>query len=190
MPIYRIAKLNIQIDPLYSQTEKRLAPFLSQTADYDFDASASAEEVKSYIEEKEPCPPYLAEGAIILTKICKTVLSDYSGMFFHSSSLMLDGEAYLFTALSGTGKSGTNIDVPIKAVYVLQRGEKNTAERVSTARVFKQLLEATLVPNTAENMQKLLELFDGLFSSVPLFLLSCNTDEEAAQVAYNAANKE
>ena len=105
MPIYRIAKLNIQIDPLYSQTEKRLAPFLSQTADYDFDASASAEEVKSYIEEKEPCPPYLAEGAIILTKICKTVLSDYSGMFFHSSSLMLDGEAYLFTALSGTGKS-------------------------------------------------------------------------------------
>ena len=147
---------------------------------------------------------------------------------------MLDGEAYLFTALSGTGKSthtalwrkrfgdrvtminddkpiirnidgkfwvcstpwmgkseiGTNIDVPIKAVYVLQRGEKNTAERVSTARVFKQLLEATLVPDTAENMQKLLELFDGLFSSVPLFLLSCNTDEEAAQVAYNAANKE
>ena len=40
------------------------------------------------------------------------------------------------------------------------------------------------------NMKKLLELFDGLFSSVPLFLLSCNTDEEAAQVAYNAANKE
>ena len=184
MPIYRIAKLNIQIDPLYSQTEKRLAPFLSQTADYDFDASASAEEVKSYIEEKEPCPPYLAEGAIILTKICKTVLSDYSGMFFHSSSLMLDGEAVGWIIQQEGNALRGNLN------GWEQRGEKNTAERVSTARVFKQLLEATLVPNTAENMQKLLELFDGLFSSVPLFLLSCNTDEEAAQVAYNAANKE
>ena len=103
----------------------------------------------------------------------------------------IDGKFWVCsTPWMGKSEIGTNIDVPIKAVYVLQRGEKNTAERVSTARVFKQLLEATLVPNTAENMQKLLELFDGLFSSVPLFLLSCNTDEEAAQVAYNAANKE
>lgn len=235
MPVYKIAKLNVKTEPLYPQTAKRLEPFLTDSAEFDFDASAKVNEVEDYLDNQEqPCPAFLAEGAIILTNICRTVLSSYDGFFFHSSSLMMDGEAYLFTALSGTGKSthtalwrkhfggrvvminddkpvirridgrfyvcstpwmgkseiGTNIDVPIKAVYVLTRAKENKAERIRTAAVFKQLLEATLLPGSPEDMSKLLELFDGLFSQVPLFLLSCNTDEEAAQVAYDAANKE
>jgi hypothetical protein len=90
----------------------------------------------------------------------------------------------------GKSEIGTNIDVPIKAIYVLKRGAENSAERVSVAGVFPQLLEATLLPKDADNMQKLLCLFDGLFSQVPLFLLRCNQDEEAAVVAFNAANPE
>ncbi|HCA04374.1 MAG TPA: hypothetical protein DEO32_00600 [Ruminococcaceae bacterium] len=235
MPVYRIAQLNININPLYPQTAKRLEPFLSGSAKADFDASANYAEIAEYVSKQEPpCAEYLAEGAIILTKICKTVLSRFDGCFFHSSSLMMDGKAYVFTALSGTGKSthtalwrkkfggrvtminddkplirkidgkylvcstpwmgkseiGTNIDVPVKAIYVLERGTTNKAERVSVSRVFRQLLEATLLPENTEDMKKLLGLFDGLFSSVPLFLLSCNTDVQAAQVAYDAANKE
>ncbi|MED9970314.1 MAG: hypothetical protein UFA98_09945 [Ruminococcus sp.] len=235
MPVYQIAKLNIKINPLYPETLKRLEPFLSRAKDFDFDATATEKEITDYIRENNySFPPHLVEGSVILTKICRTVLSCYDGFFFHSSSLMLDGEAYVFTAASGTGKSthtslwrrhfgdrvvminddkpvircidgrfwicstpwmgkseiGTNIDVPIRAVYVLQRGEKNSAVRVSTAKVFRQLLEATLVPGEAKNMSRLLELYDGLFSQVPLFLLSCNTEEEAAVTAYNAANKE
>ncbi len=235
MPVYQIAKLNIKINPLYRETEKRLEPFLSKPEEFDFDATATETEIADYIEQNNyQFPAHLVEGSVILTKICRTVLTDYDGFFFHSSSLMLDGEAYLFTALSGTGKSthtalwrrhfgdrvvminddkpiirridgrfwvcstpwmgkseiGTNIDVPVRAVYVLRRSETNSAVRVSTAKVFKQLLEATLVPGEPENMSKLLELFDGLFTQVPLFLLSCNTDEDAAVTAYNAANKE
>ena len=60
---------------------------------------------------------------------------------------------------------------PIKAVYVLQRGEENRAERISPGAVLKQLLEATLIPKTRENMSKLLELFNDLFTQTPLFLL-------------------
>jgi hypothetical protein len=235
MPVYRIAQLNIRIQPLYPQTAQRLEPYKTDASHQDFDASVTREAVERYLADSSVSgAPHLAEGALILTAICQTVLKDYNGCFFHSSSLMMDGEAYLFTALSGTGKSthtalwrrrfgdkvtminddkpivryidgkywvcstpwmgkseiGNNINAPIKAIYVLQRGKENRAERVSVAQVFPQLLEATLLPRDPGDMQKLLTLFDGLFSRVPLFLLHCNQDEEAAAVAYNAANKE
>ena len=106
MPVYRIAELNIRIDPVTPQTERRIAPYLCNAQDFDFDASVTREEIERYIENsKTPCLPYLAEDALVLTKISRTVLSSYDGCFFHSSCLEMDGEGYLFTALSGTGKS-------------------------------------------------------------------------------------
>ena len=106
MPIYQIAKLNIRIEPVTPQTERRLLPYLCESESYDFDASVTRQEIDAYIESSAtPCLPYLAEDALVLTKISRTVLSDYDGCFFHSSCLEMDGEGYLFTALSGTGKS-------------------------------------------------------------------------------------
>ena len=106
MPIYQIAKLNIRIEPVTPQTERRLLPYLCDSEGYDFDASVMRQEIDAYIEgSATPCLPYLAEDALVLTKISRTVLSDYDGCFFHSSCLEMDGEGYLFTALSGTGKS-------------------------------------------------------------------------------------
>lgn len=235
MPVYKIAELNILINPVYDHTRRQLEPFISGSDEYDFEASAAAEEIESAFKNNpEPVPIGLCEGSVILTKICRRLLESYDGFFFHSSSLCLDGEGYLFTALSGTGKSthtsfwrelfgdkvtminddkpvirkidgrfyvcstpwmgksniGTNTLAPIKAVYVLCRGGENRAEEVSPAKVFRELLEATLLPDKKENTAKLLELFDGLFSSVKLIKLYCRPDIEAARVAYEAANKE
>ncbi len=232
MPVYRIAELNIRLAPEYDETINRLAPYLSDSKDVDFtierDAQGFAEfEAKSNFPDR----PDMNEGPYLYTLICKRILSDYNGFFFHSSALELDGDGYLFTALSGTGKSthtrnwrrvfgdrvtminddkplvrkidgkffvcgtpwmgksdiGCNRVAPVKAVYVLQRGEDNRAERVSPGLVLKQLLEATLLPKNRSDMQKLLALFNDLFSEVPLILLTCNKDADAARVAYEAA---
>lgn len=233
MPIYKIADLNILIEPLYEQTMRRLNPYILSEGKIDFEISISKDKILKCLEENgEINEEYVAEGTLILNEICRAVLERYDGFFFHSSALMLDGEAYLFTAKSGTGKStharlwielfgdkavminddkpiirradgvfyvygtpwmgksniGRNIKVPIKAVYVLRRSETNGAVRVKTGDVFRQLLEATVVPKNKENMEKLLLLYDGLFSSVDLFLLNCNTDISAAETAYAAAN--
>lgn len=232
MPVYKIAELNILINPIYSYTERQLAPYLSDSAEYEFDASASMSEVEQNYDKSKNIPIHMYEGSIVYTKICKKMLESYDGFFFHSSSLSVDGEGYLFTALSGTGKSthtalwcelfgsravminddkplirkingkfyvcgtpwmgksniGANKAAPVKAIYVLKRGTENRAERISTAEVFKELLEATLVPNSRENMAKLLELYDGLFSAVKLFRLTCTPEIEAAKIAYEAAN--
>ncbi len=231
MPIYRIVDLNILIDPIYEQTAVRLEPYRYESDSFDFSIEVTEGEISDYIRQSEiPCTSFSAENVIILTKLCNKVLENFNGFFFHSSSLMLDGEAYVFTALSGTGKSthtalwrryfgdrvtminddkpiirkhegsfyiygtpwmgkseiGNNIKAPVKAVYILQRGQKNTAVRVKTSEVLRRLFEATLVPSKRPEMVMLLSLFDEFFSEVPVFLLTCNTDIEAAVVAYEA----
>lgn len=232
MPIYRIADLNISIEPIFEQTLRRLNPYMWESVSPDFTIEATMDEISDFIRQsKTPCTPFGAESVIILTKLCNKVLEKFSGFFFHSSSLMLDGKAYVFTALSGTGKSthtalwrkhfgnrvtminddkpiirkhegsfyiygtpwmgkseiGNNVKAPVKAVYVLQRGEKNSAVKVKTGEVFRQILEATVVPSDKTGMMTLLSLLDEFFSEVPVFLLTCNTDIEAAVVAYEAS---
>lgn len=231
MPIYNIADLNILINPSSKETKKRISPYIVNSDSFDFEVKVSQSDIADYISNsKENCNSFMAESTLILTQICNRILENYNGFFFHSSSLMLDNEGYLFTAVSGTGKSthtalwrklfkdkvvminddkpiirkkdgvfyvygtpwmgksdiGNNIKAPVKAVYILQRGEKNSAVRVKIGSVFKNILEATVVPTDRRDMEKLLALLDEFFSSVPLFLLTCNMDIEAAQVAYNA----
>lgn len=232
MPIYNIADLNILINPLSKEIKKRLLPYITDSDSFDFEVKVSQSEIEEYIaNSKEKCSSFAAESTLILKKICNRILENYNGFFFHSSSLMLDNKGYVFTAVSGTGKSthtelwrklfqekvvminddkpiirkkdgvfyvygtpwmgksdiGNNVKAPVKAVYILQRGEKNNAVRVKPGEVFKNILEATVVPTDRKNMEKLLTLLDEFFNSVLLFRLTCNTDIEAAQVAYNAS---
>ena len=231
MPIYQIADLNIRINPEYKSTKKRLKPYLTDTDFFDFEVSVSQEDIAQYIKNsKIHCTKDSAENILILTEICNKLLKSFDGIFFHSSSLMLKGEAYVFSALSGTGKSthtalwrkhfgnqvtminddkpvirridgrfyicgtpwmgksdiGNNVKAPIKAVYILRRSKENFVEKVSPGKYFKDILEATLIPTDRENMSKLLNFLDELFSEVPLFVLYCNMEEEAVSTSYNA----
>lgn len=233
MPIYRIADLNILIEPLYDSTLERLKPYITDRTDYDFKIKVTQNDLNDFCKNNScDYSPQTAENSFILTRLCEKTLKFYNGFFFHSSSLMLDGEAYVFSAPSGTGKSthtalwrkrfgervtminddkpiirkkgdkfyiygtpwmgkaniGSNLCAPVRAVYILQRGTENFARRVEPGKVFKQLLEATVIPTEKETMSTLLGLLDEFFSTTPLFLLTCNTDDEAAEAAYNAAN--
>lgn len=233
MSIYKIADLCIKIAPIYEYTKKRMYPYLVDSKEFDFEINITDSDISNFLDNtKTPCTAENAENILILTEICNTVLSKFNGFFFHSSSLMLNDEAYVFTALSGTGKSthtalwreyfgdkviminddkpiirkkndryyaygtpwmgkssiGNNISAPVKAVYVLRRGDENKAERVKPADVFKQIFEATLIPTDKELMSTLLGLLDEFFSSVQLFRLTCNMSVDAVKTAFNAAN--
>lgn len=234
MPVYRIADVYVKINPVFEKVEERLLPYLSDESKFDFEICISKDEiVKRSKSSDNPCSLHEAESLLILTKLCYKILEDYNGFFFHSSSLMLDGEGYVFTAPSGTGKSthtsiwrkhfgnritiinddkpiirkingsfriygtpwmgksdlGCNISSPVKAVYVLKRGDNNKAVRVKAGEVFKELLEATVVPSERELMIKLLCLYDEFFRQTPLFLITCNMNEDAAETAYRAAQE-
>lgn len=238
MAIYRIADLNVVINPKFEINRKRLEPYavLSEKSEglpkVDISISISDDEIIRRCKLDDNITEQGAEDVLILSKFCNAVLDSFDGFFFHSSCLELDGEAYIFSAVSGTGKSthtalwrkhfgsrvtminddkpiirkrdgkfyaygtpwmgkadiGTNTKAPVKAVYILQRAEENTAVRVLPSQVMKQLLEATVIDVERSRMEKLLELLDEFFKETPLFLLGCNMDESAVMTAYNAAN--
>lgn len=228
MPIYRIADLNIEINPKYEKTVRILADYITDEKTADFCVEAEQGEIDRLMAEGGM--DYLSESCIINTLVCREILNKYDGLFFHSSALMLDGGAYLFSAPSGTGKSthtalwrkhfgnrvqminddkpiirkkngvfyaygtpwmgksniGANISAPLKAVFLLERDSVNYAERVSAGRVFPKLLEATLISRKQESMSRILELYDEIFSAVPLYSLHCTISDEAVTAAYNA----
>lgn len=103
MPIYRIADLNIEINPKYEKTSKQLAAYITDEKTADFCVEAEQSEIDRLVADGGI--DYLSESCIINTLVCREILDNYDGLFFHSSALMFDGKAYIFSAPSGTGKS-------------------------------------------------------------------------------------
>lgn len=171
-------------------------------------------------------PDALLEATAVYRKLTENFVE--KGIFlFHGSAVAVDGEAYLFTAKSGTGKSthtrlwrelfgeravmvnddkpliepkedvafvhgtpwngkhnlGENITVPLKAICILERGEKNRIERIHPAEAFPVLWQQT---NRASGTEIALQLLEKTVATVPIYRLQCNMNPEAAQIAYDA----
>lgn len=104
--VYRIADVNIGIDPIFEFTKEYIKDYEAKDEQAQFTVSVSSEDLereKTLSPEKLDEPYY--EITAILRKICIEMLKNYNGLFFHCSCFDLDGEAYIFTAPSGTGKS-------------------------------------------------------------------------------------
>ena len=112
--IYRIAEKNIEITSIYSQVHSYCElykttgtpDFIIKTAQADIDFEREKSAWEHIIEGQNPVnysDSYLEELAVY-RKIALKML-DYDTFLFHGSVVAVDGEAYLFTAKSGTGKS-------------------------------------------------------------------------------------
>ncbi len=167
------------------------------------------------------------EGLEAYRRICLKAL-EYGAMFLHSACIAVDGEAYCFTADSGTGKTthirlwkrlfgdravivngdkplirkkgeryyvyGTpwcgkegwnkNIGAPIKALCLVERSETNHIEPMDGFNIIYTVIQQTIRPKKADDLDRVLEIMDGLLSEVPMYRLGCNMDMEAAIVAY------
>lgn len=188
------------------------------------DPSALEKERKIYPDAAED---YLQNICIYRT-ICKKIV-DFDAMLIHSAAIAVDGEGYLFTALSGTGKTthvnlwlkkfgdraviingdkpivrningtfhvfgtpwcgkegiNTNTNVPIKAICILERGEKNSIIKVEHKDAVTELLRQTSRPNSVSGLTALLDILDKVITEIPVYRLSCNMEPEAADISYN-----
>lgn len=71
----------------------------------EFCVEITADDI-AYEKKKAPdFPDGLLESLSLFRTLCNYVLSKADGIIFHCSAIMVDNEAYLFTAPSGTGKS-------------------------------------------------------------------------------------
>jgi len=88
-----------------------------------------------------------------------------------------------------SGSSGEQINrcAPLKALVILERGERNLAVRLNPIETLTGVLAHVLFPGwDPELTGKAMDLLDDLLTDVPVFRLRCRPDEEAVQVLYDA----
>ena len=101
MKYYKIAGLTVAMDS-FGKTVEQAKPYLAETVDEpDIIISSNPKKLKEKAPNlsDESCE-YLSTGNSFYRQ-----LLNYDGTVLHSSAVVVDGVAYLFTAPSGTGKS-------------------------------------------------------------------------------------
>lgn len=88
------------------------------------------------------------------------------------------------TPFSGKTDENQNIKVPVRAIVFIKRAEKNKVEKLPVPDSVKLLFEQTIRPNNKNSAEKMLSLVDSLLTSVPVFSLECNMEDDAAITSY------
>ena len=102
---YKIFDLILQCDFRYPTMLRRSEKFLCET-DKEPDIVIPYDVVK--IEGVRKSAPHFSDNDCEVMQTCLSFFSSiigYDGIMLHSSAVMVDGKAYLFSAPSGTGKS-------------------------------------------------------------------------------------
>ena len=99
---YKIAELIVEMD-VSGRTLQQAAPYeipITGPADVQilFNPAEILRQVPDF--ETEDLAEYMTSGTLFARRIL-----NFDGYYIHSSAVVLDGKAYLFTAPSGTGKS-------------------------------------------------------------------------------------
>lgn len=98
---YRIAGLAVQMDT-HGRTLRQAEPYQS---DAETEADIIIRSYAALLKEKQPHlseddSEYLSTGSSFYNQLLR-----FDGMLLHSSAVVMDGQAYLFSAPCGTGKS-------------------------------------------------------------------------------------
>ena len=88
------------------------------------------------------------------------------------------------TPYDGKHHLSNKIAVPLKAVAIVERGEKNNIEKIDPSEAFPILVQQTYRPLDVSALGKTMELLDKLMDKVSFYRLHCNMDIEAAKVSY------
>lgn len=99
-----------------------------------------------------------------------------------------DGVLAYGTPWNGKHRLGTNTSVPLKAICVLTRDEKNHIEEIKPREVYQMLLQQTYRPLDSEAMMQTLRLLDLLMKNIKFYKLGCNMDLDAVKVAFSGMN--
>lgn len=103
MPVYKIADLKVGYEPKFDMLKIRSEKYLTDK-EAQFNIGVTGEHIDRQLElyknTSEEALEYLYMGTAFNLK-----LLEYNGMFLHSSTVVVDGMAYSFSAPCGTGKS-------------------------------------------------------------------------------------
>lgn len=232
MAKYKIADIVVDMKQEFAETAYWYEPYLYDgEEEAEFSVEALAEEIEYYVTNGVDITPPIAENMILGNKFNRRLMK-YFGSYIHSSALVFDGKAYLFSAYSGTGKSthtrkwvkrfgdravvinddkpsfrlvdgkciiygtpfagGTDIQkntsAELGALVFIERADTNSLEKIPPAKSVSFLLSQS--PGRANERvgERQLEMFSEILTKYPAYLLKCNMDDEAVDVAMGILN--
>lgn len=100
--------------------------------------------------------------------------------------LKLTEEGVLVCGTPWNGKHhlGANIMVPLEAICILERGEKNEIVPISAREALPMLMQQSHRPKKPESLMQYLMLMNRITEKLRFYRLKCTPDIEAATVAY------
>ena len=206
------------------RTKKQLQPYLTEeTGPADITVQCDAQKILDHNPELRSLDgaEYMGTGSAFAR-----ALLNFDGFQLHSSAVMVDGKAYLFSAPSGTGKSthtekwcrlfgakllnddkpvlrlqegqwiaygtpwsgkydlSTPTGVPLGGIAFLQRAEENRIRRLDPQEAVPLIISQSLRYLRPDQMELQLALLDKLLRQMPVWLLECRNDDQAAYLAY------
>ncbi len=101
----KLADLDIRVETKYRYTPELFSDYICQeVSSPDIFLEFSEKDLVAECANDPKYPEWYHESLCVHRKLCTKII-DFDAMLIHSSAIALDGEAYLFTAPSGTGKS-------------------------------------------------------------------------------------
>ena len=102
-------------------------------------------------------------------------------ILFEKDTVLVSGSPW-----SGKEDCYKNKQVPLKAIFFVEKSQNNTIKKLSIAESFSYLyLNNYLLPVNEEIDNKHKDAILRLASSVPVYQLECTISKEAVEVAYN-----
>ena len=235
--IYKIADKVIRVDSIYQDVHAYCREYACGQKTPEFAVKITPEDLVFERERSDAATGSRAfhggtDGMLEILAVYRKIAESFpilaDTFLFHGSAISADGNGYLFTAKSGTGKSthtalwrqllgeravminddkplirvgkdktvifgtpwngkhrlGSDICVPLKAICILERGEKNEIEKIGKKEAFPMLLQQTYRPTDLKALEKTLNLLSDMSEQVSFFRLKCNMDPEAAEVSF------
>ena len=90
------------------------------------------------------------------------------------------------TPWQGKEHYGVNEILPLKAICILFRAEENSVVPLTPSEAVETLISQTNMPHDGSSIMKTLTILDSIASSVKLYSLRCNMEDEAAIICKNA----
>lgn len=98
----------------------------------------------------------------------------------------IDGKPFAYgTPWCGKEKLGCNTKTPLKHICFIKRNEKNFVEKISKEEAIPRIFNQVYMPRSNPKLvEKTMELIDKLLTCTELWIIHCNLDENAGEIAF------
>ena len=121
------------------------------------------------------------------TRLWRQLLGDRAVMVNDDKPLMRitdEGVTVYGTPWDGKHHLSMNMEAPLQAICILERGQENQIEHITPAEAATMLVQQSFRPQEPALVIQSLALVDKLSKEVELYCLHCNMAPEAAKIAF------